>query len=100
MHDPTPHCISRWLLAGCLMTLVLSGCGRPFTRPNFETIYVGMTDAQVRSRIGPPDRMEGDRWVYRRQRPYRRAVITFQKGVVVEKEWSYQPPSSPAPSQE
>lgn len=80
-----------WTLA-LSMCLTVAGCSSKFTRPNYETIHRGMTGPDVRDRIGEPDRIEGQRWLYWRKRPYRHAVIEFQAGKVESKQWYYQPP--------
>ena len=77
-------------LAGCV---TLAGCSSRFTRPNYETILRGMGPAEVRERIGDPDRIGGTTWRYLRDRPYRQAVIEFQAGKVQAKHWYYQPPT-------
>ena len=77
-------------LAGCGGSL---GFGPKFTRPRFDTLHEGMSPEQVRDKLGEPDRVDGDTWVYLRQRPaYQRADIRFDTGRLAEKRWSYQPP--------
>ncbi len=81
---------------GLLLAVVLSltGCTSDFTRPNYETIYPGMDTQQVLKRLGPPDVTRQDRWIYRRKRPFRQAVIHFEQGRVARKQWSLEPPES------
>lgn len=86
----------RWSTLGFLFAVLLSlaGCTSDFTRPNYETIYRGMDTQQVLKRLGAPDAMQQDRWIYRRDRPFRQAVIHFEQDRVVRKQWFLEPPES------
>jgi hypothetical protein len=85
-----------WALGLLLAALLaLTGCTSDFTRPNYETIYRGMDARQVRRRLGPPDVIRQDRWIYRGQRPFRQAVIHFEQGHVIRKQWFLDPLEDP-----
>ena len=75
------------VLAMVLAGSLLAGCRNKFTRVNYETIYIGQDQHSVRKAIGKPDRKTDDEWVYENHRPFYQAVITFEEGAVVDKEW-------------
>ncbi len=78
-----------WLLAaGLLVTGTLSGCQRKFTRQRFETLCVGMPDVEVRNVLGKPAAKSPDRWTYLHKMPYYRAIIVFEDGKLIDKQWS------------
>ena len=70
-----------------LTGLALGGCRNRFTRVNYETIYIGQDPPSVRKAIGKPDRQTDTEWVYEHNRPFYRAVITFNEGAVSDKIW-------------
>ena len=81
------------MLMGLLGVMVLGGCARePFTRVRYETIYLGQVAEEVKATLGEPDRVEGDRWVYTHRDPFYQAILLFEDGRVVEKQWSWERP--------
>jgi hypothetical protein len=66
----------------------LGGCQNNFTRPNYDTVYVGQKDWQVQQTLGSPHENFGDRWVYNHDQPYYHAEIAFKDGCVASKSWS------------
>lgn len=84
-----------------LLTVVLPACtgGERFTRERYETVYRGQPAEAVEQALGEPTVRYPDRWQYIHTAPYYRAVIRFEDGKVVDKEWSYarQEAAEPAP---
>ncbi|MFP4052779.1 MAG: hypothetical protein ACLFV7_02835 [Phycisphaerae bacterium] len=73
--------------------LLAGGCARePFTRVNYETVYLGQVADEVEATLGAPDRVEGSRWVYIHRQPFYQAIIAFDEGRVVSKQWSWDRP--------
>ncbi len=76
------------LLGGMFVLAAASGCiGDKFSRPAYETLYVGMPQSEVKDILGSPDKKEGDTWTYRRSKPCEIAVIKFADGKIAEKNW-------------
>ncbi len=78
--------LSTILLAALAFGLA-AGCRNKFTRVNYETVYVGQDQHSVHKAIGRPDKTVGDEWTYENRRPFYRAVLTFEEGVVASKDW-------------
>jgi outer membrane protein assembly factor BamE (lipoprotein component of BamABCDE complex) len=83
------------VLVAAVLAAWLAGCRSPsFTRPRYDTIYIGQPDWDVRKFLGRPTYQEFDTWTYvHSETPYCRAVIHFREGKVVAKDWSYEPPT-------
>ena len=76
------------LLAAVLLVCLCAGCQQKFTRQQYETIYVGMPDWQVRNVLGQATVTHGDAWAYVNESPYYRATIEFENSHVTGKRWS------------
>ena len=80
------HC----LLSGVLLAAVMTGgciSSERFTRPRFETLYIGMPQAEVQSVLGKPDEQTPETWTYVHGMPYYRADIHFENQRVSKTEW-------------
>jgi len=74
------------LLLGGMLAFAATGCSDSFNRPAYETVNVGMVEAEIQDILGEPDTAKAT-WIYRRSGPYRIVVIKFEDGKVVEKTW-------------
>lgn len=75
------------VLGGMLLAGLLLGCGG-FNREMYDTIYHGQLQSEVRKKLGRPDRVVDDAWIYVHRRPLRSAAILFKDGAVAGKIWS------------
>lgn len=78
------------MLALCTVSGCVSG---EFTRPQYDTVYIGQPPQGVERALGEPTRIDGDTWVYVNRSPYYRAEIAFEKGLVSRKMFSYARPA-------
>ncbi len=76
-----------FFIVGILVLAAVSGCVDKFSRPAYETLYVGMPQAEVKDVLGSPDKQAGNTWTYRRNQPCEIAVIKFVDGKIAEKNW-------------
>jgi hypothetical protein len=74
------------LLAG-----LVAGCER-FTRQNYETLFVGQQETEVRQVLGEPRLRTPTVWIYEHDHPYYKAVLRFGEGKLVGKTWTFQRP--------
>lgn len=72
-----------------LATAICAGCGQEkFTRVRYEFLSVGATQQEVAETLGEPETRAGDTWTYvNRKGEYYRAVIRFEDGRIVDKQW-------------
>ncbi len=84
------------LICAILALCTAPGCvSGEFTRPQYDTVYIGQPPRGVERALGEPTRVEEDTWVYVNESPYYRAEIVFDKGLVSRKTFSYtRPPDS------
>jgi hypothetical protein len=75
------------LLTAALLAGLCTGCQEKFTRPRYDTIYVGMSEVDVERTLGAPAVKFSDSWSYRHDEPYYKAVIQFREGRVTDKSW-------------
>jgi hypothetical protein len=73
----------------------LAGCGR-FNRVEYDRVYVGLPAREVRWRLGRPDEVRGEWWIYTRQCPFNQARIRIEDDKVAEKRWFYERPADEA----
>jgi hypothetical protein len=86
------HLLLLWALiaAGALLA---GGCAKEsFTRVRYETVYLGQVAEEVEATLGPPDRIEDNRWMYIHREPFYQAIIAFDEGRVVSKQWNWDRP--------
>ncbi len=67
------------------------GCfsGEKFTKPNFDTIYVGQNAGDVMQTLGQPTQQSEYVWTYIHNRPYYKGCIKVDQGRVIGKTWTY-----------
>lgn len=75
------------LVGGMLALVAITGCTDKFSRPAYETLNKGMTQAEVKDILGSPDAKKDNVWRYKRNEPCEIAVIKFVDGKVSEKTW-------------
>lgn len=75
------------LIVTLLAAMTVSGCGDKFTRPRYETVYIGMPRWQVLDILGRPTEKSELMVIYQRDLPYEKAIIRFADGKVSEKFW-------------
>ena len=77
------------LVVAGLLGGLFAGCGqRTFTRPHYETIIIGTsTESDVEWTLGKATQKNPDTWTYIHEKPWFKAEIHFQDGVVVDKTW-------------
>ena len=74
----------------CLAALAaVGGCNR-FTRPRYETIWLGQPSHRVKTKLGQPQQARRDAWIYVHRRPFYSAAILFERGRVSGKLWSFE----------
>jgi hypothetical protein len=69
------------------VALCAVGCQEKFTRPRYETIYIGQPAAQVERTLGQPEAKFSDTWTYIHETPFYKAIIKFENSRVVDKAW-------------
>lgn len=69
------------------VTLCAAGCHKQFTRPRYETLYIGQPAEQVEKTLGKPDARFQGTWTYIHDDPFYKAIIKFDHGRVVDKAW-------------
>lgn len=75
------------LIAIAMMAACFSaGCNK-FTRPRYETIYVGQDQFEVQKTLGEPYATFSDEWIYENEKPFYKAIIKFEGGKVSHKAW-------------
>jgi hypothetical protein len=75
--------------------LSATGCAPArFTRPNYETVYIGQPAYAVADTLGRPHEERGNTWIYRHETPFYMARITFRNNRVIDKKWYYERPIS------
>lgn len=78
--------IAKTLSAGAL-TLALLGCEQKLTYSRFEAIQTGDPADAVQSILGKPNMREERTWVYSDHDRQIMALVYFQDGKVIGKEW-------------
>lgn len=70
---------------------ILGGCfkSEKFTKPNYDTIYVGQYAPDVLETLGQPTQQTQYVWTWIHQRPYYKACIKVDQGRVIGKNWTY-----------
>jgi hypothetical protein len=81
-----------FILLTLLPALLAAGCGgAKFTRPHYETIYMGMPQERVETILGKPASRQGPLWIYFHEMPFYSAAIRFdEERKVLEKSWTYE----------
>lgn len=89
------------LLSAVALTLIGAGCEKPFTRPNYETVYVGEPASAVQETLGEPTVKYNNEWTYVNTSPFYKAIIYYRDGKVIKKLWfdEKEVPGFPASSQ-
>jgi hypothetical protein len=75
------------LLSAVALVLVCAGCEKQFTRPNYETIYIGEPASAVQESLGEPTVKFNNEWNYVNTSPFYKATIYYRDGKVVKKLW-------------
>ncbi len=80
--------ISLVLIVACILGGCTTEMFRKFSRPNYETLYPGQEDFEVRKTLGRPTIEEPGQWTYINERPYYKAIIFFDdEGQLDDKVW-------------
>ena len=77
----------RLLVSAALAAGLCAGCQKKFTRPRYETIYIGMPASSVERTLGEPTLESGETWSYINEEPFYQADISFAGGRVTRKAW-------------
>lgn len=78
--------ISLTFAVTVVLAMLLAGCNK-FTRPRYETVYVGQPDWEVAKTLGEPMVRYSDEWVYENEKPWYKAIIKFEGDRVSGKSW-------------